>query len=224
MRSERDATRIVRSWLEAGSIAVPERVLDAVLSELPSTPQRRHWWSPWRSRRMNTVMRIAAVTAAGLVPVVVGSRFLPGGSNVGGPSAVSISGQVTFLLGGVDEFTVGVDASAIGSSLSGSAAVSYDGGDVRIRFGCARLFDATTWMLAGEIEGATPGTVDVGTRTALIVREGSPQQVGLWFEDAPPAADCDAFVSAIPADAVEDPASLSPVTDGRISLPASLDG
>ena len=37
MKSERDATRRVRSWLEAGSNGIPDRVLDAVLAELGYT-------------------------------------------------------------------------------------------------------------------------------------------------------------------------------------------
>ena len=78
MNSERDATRIVRSWLEAGSNGIPDRVLDAVLSELPSTPQRRSRWSPWRSQTMNAFIKIGAVAAVVLLAVVVGSRFLPG--------------------------------------------------------------------------------------------------------------------------------------------------
>jgi hypothetical protein len=89
MNSERDGTRIVRSWLEAGSTAMPDRVLDVVLSELPSTPQRRARWSPWRSQTMNSFVKFGAVAAVVLVAVVVGIQFLPGGSNVGGPAATS---------------------------------------------------------------------------------------------------------------------------------------
>ena len=35
MSTERDTTRIVRSWLEVGATALPDRVLDAVLDQLP---------------------------------------------------------------------------------------------------------------------------------------------------------------------------------------------
>lgn len=57
MTSERDTSRIVASWLEAGSTGLPERVLEAVLSELPSTPQRRHAWSSWRLPMQLTLTR-----------------------------------------------------------------------------------------------------------------------------------------------------------------------
>ena len=41
MSTDRDVTRIVRSWLEEGVTALPDRVLDDVLDQLPATPQRR---------------------------------------------------------------------------------------------------------------------------------------------------------------------------------------
>ena len=44
MSSDRDTTRIVRSWLEEGVTELPDRVLDAVLDELPATHQRRVTW------------------------------------------------------------------------------------------------------------------------------------------------------------------------------------
>ena len=38
MSAERDETRIVRSWLEEGVTVLPDRVLDAVLDQVPATP------------------------------------------------------------------------------------------------------------------------------------------------------------------------------------------
>jgi hypothetical protein len=38
MSSDRDVTRTVRSWLEDGATALPDRVLDAVLDQIPATP------------------------------------------------------------------------------------------------------------------------------------------------------------------------------------------
>lgn len=84
--------------------------------------------------------------------------------------------------------------------------------------------DDQTWMLAGEVEESAPGGQALGTRIAVIVRDGSPQQVAIWAEEAPLAADCGAFASDIPTDAVEGPAAITPVKEGGISLPAALDG
>jgi hypothetical protein len=41
MSTDRDVTSIVRSWLDEGVTALPDRVLDAVLDQVPATPQRR---------------------------------------------------------------------------------------------------------------------------------------------------------------------------------------
>ena len=72
MSTEQDSTRIVQSWLEAGSTAIPDRVLDAVLAELPSRPQRRSRWSPWRSLQMKPLIPVAVGAAAIVLAIVVG--------------------------------------------------------------------------------------------------------------------------------------------------------
>lgn len=43
-RNERDATRVVRSWLDEGADRIPERILDAVEERLRETRQRRPGW------------------------------------------------------------------------------------------------------------------------------------------------------------------------------------
>lgn len=84
MSTDRDTPRIVRSWLEDGVTALPDRVLDAVLDELPATPQRRA--TRWPARRFSTMSTNAkfglGVAAAALVAVVGFSIFT--GQNVGG--------------------------------------------------------------------------------------------------------------------------------------------
>jgi hypothetical protein len=84
MSTDRDTTRIVRSWLEVGATALPDRVLDAVLDQLPSTPQRRSWWPAWRFQDMNANMKLAIAAAAVVVVAIAGIYFLPGGGNVAG--------------------------------------------------------------------------------------------------------------------------------------------
>ena len=60
MSTDRETTRVVRSWLDEGVTKLPDRVLDAVLDQVPATPQRRSGWSAWRSYRMNTYLKLAA--------------------------------------------------------------------------------------------------------------------------------------------------------------------
>ena len=90
MSTDRDVTRIVRSWLEEGATALPDRVLDTVLDQLPATPQRRAWWPARRSNPMN-LLRIAMAAAAVVVIAVVGINLMPNqgvGPPVSTPSAV----------------------------------------------------------------------------------------------------------------------------------------
>jgi hypothetical protein len=82
--SDRETTCIVRSWLSEGTNRLPDRVLDAVLDEVPSTPQRRAWWPAWRFADMNTYAKLAIAAAAVVVVVVVGINLLPSSRGVGG--------------------------------------------------------------------------------------------------------------------------------------------
>jgi hypothetical protein len=78
MSTDREVTRIVRSWLEEGPTTLPDRVLDGVLDQLPSTQQRRPWWPAWRFGTMTIPIRIAGAAAAVAVAAIVGINLLPG--------------------------------------------------------------------------------------------------------------------------------------------------
>jgi hypothetical protein len=83
MSTDRDTTRVVRSWLEEGVTALPDRVLDAVLDQLPATPQHRLLGRLRRSFQMNSPVRFAIAAAAVLAVALVGYQLLP--SNTGDP-------------------------------------------------------------------------------------------------------------------------------------------
>ena len=87
MSTDRDVTRIVRSWLEEGATALPDRVLDAVLDQVPATSQRRAWWPAWRLNDMNTAFKVAIAGFAVLVIALAGINLMPGQSAIGGPVA-----------------------------------------------------------------------------------------------------------------------------------------
>ena len=89
MSTDRDVTRIVRSWLEEGATALPDRVLDTVLDQLPATPQRRAWWPARRFQEMNTYAKVAIAAAAVVVVAVaaIGMSVIPRPGGVGGLSA-----------------------------------------------------------------------------------------------------------------------------------------
>ncbi len=92
MSTDRDVTRIVRSWLEDGAIALPDRVLDNVLDQLPATSQRRARWPAWRLREMNSALKLAIAAAAVVVVAIVGINLLPRSGGVGVPAPSPTSG------------------------------------------------------------------------------------------------------------------------------------
>jgi hypothetical protein len=87
--TDREVTRIVRSWLEEGVTALPDRVLDTVLDQLPATPQRRAWWPARRLREMHIPTRIAVAAAAVVALAVVGAIAFPRQGNIGVPGPTS---------------------------------------------------------------------------------------------------------------------------------------
>jgi hypothetical protein len=84
MSTERDVNRIVRSWLNEDRHEDADRVLNTVLDQLDTTPQRRTLWSAWRFPIMNNALRFGLAAAAVVVIAIIAIQFLPG-SNVGGP-------------------------------------------------------------------------------------------------------------------------------------------
>jgi hypothetical protein len=81
-----DTTRIVRSWLDEGVTQLPDRVLDAVLDQVPATPQRRvTWWPARRLSTMNTTLKFGLAAVVVAVAALIGINAIGTPSNVGGP-------------------------------------------------------------------------------------------------------------------------------------------
>lgn len=91
MRTEPETTRIVRSWLSEGRTELPDHILDAVLTELPATHQRRPLWPSRRIDDMNAFAKFAMAAAAVVVVAIVGINLLPRTDGVGGGPIVSPS-------------------------------------------------------------------------------------------------------------------------------------
>lgn len=98
MSPELDVDGIVRSWLDAGPMALPDHVQDAVLDQLPATPQRRARRPAWRLHTMITPFRLAATAAVigifaatvNIAPMATG----PGTPEQADPSPVASSAPV----------------------------------------------------------------------------------------------------------------------------------
>jgi hypothetical protein len=87
MSTDRDTTRIVRSWLRTAEHESADRVLGTVLDRLDATPQRRAtWWPARRLPELNNTAKLVLGAAAVVVAALLGINFLlPGGPSIGGP-------------------------------------------------------------------------------------------------------------------------------------------
>lgn len=77
MSTDRDTTRIVRSWLEEGVTVLPDRVLDGVLDQLPATRQRRSLWRWLTLGNVGARARLAIGAAAIVAVLIVGIGLVP---------------------------------------------------------------------------------------------------------------------------------------------------
>jgi hypothetical protein len=85
MSADRDVTRIVRSWLHEDAHEDADRILNLVLDEIDTTPQRSASWLARRFPVMNSnIVRIGAAAVVIALVVVIGINVLAG-LNVGGP-------------------------------------------------------------------------------------------------------------------------------------------
>jgi hypothetical protein len=82
--TDRDLNRVVRSWMDEGVTALPDRVLDSVLAQVPATPQRRPGsWVARRFSTMNTPMKILLAGAAVVATLVIGYNLFGSGTYLG---------------------------------------------------------------------------------------------------------------------------------------------
>jgi len=92
MSTDRELTRIVRSWLQTDEHEAADRVLDIVFDRLDTTPQRRPVWQAWRNPLVTRSVKLALAGAAVLVLAVLGFRMYLGqssGPGVAGPTPSS---------------------------------------------------------------------------------------------------------------------------------------
>lgn len=91
MSTHRDVARIVRSWLMEDRHEDADRVLNTVLDQLDTTPQRRTLWWAWRFPIKNNVLRVGLAAAAVVVIAIIAINLLPGSPAPGREPTVSPS-------------------------------------------------------------------------------------------------------------------------------------
>jgi hypothetical protein len=180
MSTDRDVTRIVRSWLEEGASALPDRVLDTVLDQLPATPQRRARWPARRFGEMNNFAKFAIAAAAVALVAFVGLRLLPGQGSVGSvpsPSASPASSPST------------APPSPIASPSTSNGPATFPEGSLE-----AGTYTVAPFTAAGEgmchappQAGCTETTADDTIRFTVTVPDGwSGIDRAVWLEENKP--------------------------------------
>ena len=205
MTTPRDPDRLIHAFVREGAEQLDDQVYDAVRADIEQQRQRVVI-GPWRVPTLSKLLPIGLGAAAVIAVLLLGSRFIDSPtSNVGGapsaePTATSsptaVGGTVQYHLDGAPATTV-VDAVADGTSVSGTAVTTFVRGTHTVRVECAAR-DGDTWAVGGTVEQTTVGGERAGDWSLVDVRDGSPQQIGIWLgDDKSGGADCDGWLASI---------------------------
>jgi hypothetical protein len=220
MSTDRDTKRVVRSWMQEGVSQLPDRVLDAVLDQLPATHQRRAGWLARRFPIMNnTALRYGIAAVVVVAAAIVGLSFLPGTIGVGGPpeatptptpasTSAPSAGEPTSAPGGSlpeGPFTI-VDEGAPNSPLRTTVTIASSGWTSNPEFGAVGKGDAMDPPEAVLLAWSWPAG------TAFSVYEDPCQ----WASSAPdtPATTVDEIVTALAAQPSRNASDIADVTVG----------
>ena len=225
MTASRDPDRMIHAFLREDAGQLDDQVYDAVRAEIEQKRQRVVI-GPWRMPDMNKLVPIGLATAAVIAVLVIGSQLLgtPASGGVGGapstaPSPTPFGGTVQFQLDGAT--TTDVDAVADGASVSGTAVTTNGASTHTVRLECAAR-DGNSWALGGTTEQTTAPGERAGDWSAVIVRDGSPQHIGIWLSaDKSEGIDCDGWLASADFAAIglED---LQAVESGALVPPPDL--
>ena len=150
-----------------------------------------------RRRRRQPLQRAAAAGLALLVMVAAiwAGVVWRGPTSIEptlGPGRTVAEGTVKVELG--RPLTVTLSAEEAGDQVSGTAEIiSDEGGEAfSIKLECAPKRNEVL-ILGGSVSESNMQEPKVGTGSAVLLKQGEPDRMLLWFADAPPAGDCDAF-------------------------------
>lgn len=170
--------------------AIDERV--AVTAQRPRLVARLGWFPGRVDPFPSGAVRYALIAAALIVAIVAAALA----AGVGSPSPTgALGGIVHYQLDGAPA-TTEIDAVADSASVSGTAVTTFRAGTHTVRLGCATQ-NGDTWALGGTTEQTTVAGERAGDWSAVIVKNGPPQQIGIWLGDDPSkASDCEAWLAS----------------------------
>jgi hypothetical protein len=230
MNEHRDPDRLIQAFVMEGQTELADQVYDVVRASIEHKRQRVVI-GPWRLPTMNKLVPIGLGAAAVVLAVVVGTQLFgaPASSGVGGapsvepsatPSPTPVGGKVDYQLDGAPA-TTEVDVVADGANVSGTAVTTFARGTHTVQLECADR-DGDTWVLAGTTEQTTVPDEKAGDWSVVLVRDGSPQLVGIWFSADPSyGSDCDGWLAASDFSTI-DLGEFAPVESGALVPPPDL--
>lgn len=204
MTAPRDADQLIHRFLLEGEEELQDHVYDAVRAAIEQKPQQAVF-GLWRTPSMNKFITIGLGAAAVIVLAFVGlGVFGSGESGFGSDpstapaptrSAASFGGTVDYKIDG-RAATTEVDVVADGPSVSGSAVTTLVSGVHTVRVECAAR-SGDYWAVAGTTEQSTVPGESAGQWSAVVVEDGSPQQIAIWLsDDKSDGRDCDAWLAS----------------------------
>jgi len=229
-------THIVESWLDSpDDFLSPDTVLDRVMEQVDTRPQRRARWPEWRIPLMNKIVGYGLAAAAVVAVVLIGVQLIGSPTYVGeggdvtprpqptSPTPVAVtlaSGSFTAPLG---EFGEAVDIEAVrtGEDVSGTMEISNPAGGegaYSVDLQCARTTDDGFLLIGGEVTESTyEEFIEDGAYVVIALATGTPVRM-LWAVDVlvtdevpAPAESCSAFVESL----LGDPLFLAVDVQGR---------
>jgi len=230
MTAQRDSDRLISAFLMEGQTELADPVYDAVRATIERKRQRAVI-GPWRMPDMTKFLAIGLGSAAVVVALVVGFQLLgpaapagvggaPSATPTATPSPTPIGGVVHYQLDGAPA-TVDVTVDADGASVTGTAVTTFVGGTHTVRLACAAR-DGDTWAFGGTTDQTTvPGEL-AGAWSAVVVKDGSPQQVAIWLSDEKSEGiDCEGWLAGIDLPHIGSE-NFHPVESGALVPPPDL--
>ena len=164
-----------------------------------------------QSARSARCLSVAALLAS---TVMIGSAL---GACAGGDGGTTIAEGTVESQGGEGFATMELSATEDDGEVSGEAKVTRGESQppVTITFECSGEAADGVVIVGGEVSESEDDEFPVGTPSAVLVKEGDPDRIGLWFEDPSAVASCSELIENIPEEDLSDPSSYLPV-DGEI--------
>jgi hypothetical protein len=127
-----------------------------------------------------------------------------------GPGRTVAEGTVKVELG--RPLTVTLSAEEAGDEVSGTAEIiSDEGGEAfSIQLECAPERNDVL-ILGGTVSESNIQEAKVGTGSAVLLKQGEPDRMLLWFDDSPATGDCNTFARNIPDEVLANENRFQPV-------------